>query len=72
MADFVEVINGTHASYNFRANASTRNGSNLFEAADNGATGNVTADQTVNTLTTEGTNGAAAGSSEYQEGLGAL
>ncbi len=72
VADFVEVLNGTHATYNFRANASTGNGSNLFEAADNGATGNVTADQTVNTPTTEGTNGAAAGSSEYQEGLAAL
>ncbi|MCA9941845.1 MAG: phage tail sheath subtilisin-like domain-containing protein [Ardenticatenaceae bacterium] len=76
VADFVKVINGDHPDYNYRAKASTGGKSNLFTAADNGATGKVTAEQKIEPPdgkpTTAGTNGAEAGSSDYETGLNAL
>lgn len=70
--EFVQVLNGEHPTYNYRTNASTGRGSNLFEAAVNGAAGNVTAGQTINTPTTEGTNGADTGPADYERGLNVL
>jgi hypothetical protein len=44
----------------------------LFKLEDNGASGNIAGDQSVNTPTTNGTNGATAGPSDYKQGLNAL
>ncbi len=69
--EFVQVINDAHPTYNYRTNASTGGGSNLFTAAVNAATGNVSAEATA-TAQDSGTNGAAADAGDYQAGLDAL
>ncbi|UCG26256.1 MAG: hypothetical protein JSW55_09830, partial [Chloroflexota bacterium] len=73
--DFVKVINGEHVAYNYRALASTGGGSNLFVAALSGAAGDVAPTpegSPIDTPSTEGTNGAKAGESDYADGLAAL
>lgn len=74
---FVKVINGDALpdDYNYRLLSSTGGGSNLFKAADNGASGDITAtdpETPINVPATEGTNGADAGESDYENGLAAL
>jgi len=74
---FAQVINGKHASYNYRTKSSTGGGSTLFTVDAIGATGNVSEKQEPPTgepsqQTSFGTNGATADSDEYKAGLDAL
>lgn len=74
-AAFVKVINGDDLDYRYRLLSSTGEGSRLFSAAVNGASGDVTAtdpDDPIDEPATEGTNGAEAGESDYENGLAAL
>lgn len=80
VAEFVQTINGKHPTYNYRALSSTGGGSELFSAAENGATGNVQAIPVTDPPTPpigvkdadKGTNGAVVGKSEIDAGLDAL
>lgn len=72
VADFVEVLNGANTDYNYRRNASTREGSQLFEFDEAGATGDVTAGTVAPPPGTVGTNGADADSNDYTDGLDTL
>jgi hypothetical protein len=68
---FAQVINGTHPTYDYRTRASTSGRSSLFSVDATGATGNVAQSQS-GVQTASGTNGAAAGVGDYQNGLAAL
>jgi hypothetical protein len=70
VAEFEQVINGTHATYAYGTLASTGGSSNLFEADASAATGNV-AEGTA-TQASDGTNGATADAGDYRGGLALL
>ncbi|MDJ0753547.1 MAG: phage tail sheath subtilisin-like domain-containing protein [Ardenticatenaceae bacterium] len=72
VADFVGVLNGDSTTYNYRRNSSTGEGSLLFTFDVAGATGDVTAGTVDPPPGTLGTNGAAADSNNYEDGLAAL
>jgi len=71
-ADFARVINGADVGYNYQVNSSTGRGSDLFIVNENSATGNIAADQKVDSAVQLGTDGADAESDDYSRGLDAL
>jgi hypothetical protein len=70
VAEFAQVINGTHPTYPYATKSSNRGGSDLFRLDATGATGNV-AEGTA-TPSTPGTNGAQTVAADYTAGLDAL
>jgi len=71
-AEFAQVINGTHPTYPYNTNASTRRGSDLFVADADDAEGNIVASDEPGIQQSAGTSGATAIGPEYQAGLDAL
>jgi hypothetical protein len=72
VAEFVQVLNDQHPSYNYSVNSSTGGASNLFTFATGGASGNVNANATATAGATPGANGPNATATEYGAGLTAL